>query len=529
MQRIQRKVGSFLPRGENDAQVATMLAEFKEVDQMLGKLLDATKNWRDAWSQILNHEHMLVCEFDALYKPINAVGEISNSGHVPSETPRETAERTAKLKNLYTDLKNDLNEDISLIDQRLLRPMQNARQSIKPMFKSMQKREDKKLDYERYKSRAEKLENSANRSARDDSALAKHRIDMDRTFTEFEAADHHLQSHLPRVTAAVLSLLPFLLASVVEVQNSLVASLYTVQHEYCQEFGFPSPPPEMSDVLGEWDATFTPLRKELETSFKLLVNSNVVRQPMELPEQKHDTYSGFNLRNKASDNFNSGRARLGSRPSFNSLRSSSNTTAGEENPPPKPPRPRGGPPSPEQQYSSTASSPVNLATRPKVAANKPRIPSSSSPSSTLTPYDGNFSIRRPSTANSYSPAPPYPQDPPDYFTAAQQRPHSNGATTPGAPSNGAVPTPLQGLAAGIGAKKKPPPPPPKKKFDLPQPRAEYVTALYDFDGQGPGDLAFREGDRIRVVKKDGDAMDSWWQGELRGVQGSFPANYCRAG
>ncbi|KAK8214678.1 hypothetical protein IWZ01DRAFT_433132 [Phyllosticta capitalensis] len=521
MQRIQRKVGSFLPRGEDDAQVATIVAEFKEVDQMLGKLLDATKNWRDAWSQILNHEHMLVSEFDALYKPITAVGEISNSGHIPSETPRETAERTARLKSLYTDLKNDLNEDIALMDSRLLRPMQNARQSIKPMFKSIQKREDKKLDYERYKSRAEKIENSSHRSARDDSALAKHRIDMDRTLTEFEAADHHLQSHLPRVTGAVLSLLPFLLCSVVELQNSLVASLYTVQHEYCQQYGFPSPPPEMPEVLGEWDATFTPLRKELETSFKLLVNSNVVRQPMELPEQKHDTYTGFNIRNKASDNFNSGRARLGSAPSFNSLRSNSNTTAGEENPPPKPPRPRGGPPSPEQHGAASPPS-LNLASRPKIGS-KPRMPSSSSPSSTLAPYDGG--ARRPSSSNSYSPAPPYPQDPPDYFVAA--RPHSNGATTPGA--NGGVPTPLQGLAAGIAAKKKPPPPPPKKKFDMPQPRAEYVTALYDFDGQGPGDLAFREGDRIRVVKKDGDAMDSWWQGELRGVQGSFPANYCRAG
>lgn len=37
MQRIHRKVGAFLPRGEDDAQVAAMLAEFKEVDQMLGK------------------------------------------------------------------------------------------------------------------------------------------------------------------------------------------------------------------------------------------------------------------------------------------------------------------------------------------------------------------------------------------------------------------------------------------------------------------------------------------------------------
>jgi hypothetical protein len=53
-----------------------------------------------------------------------------------------------------------------------------------------------------------------------------------------------------------------------------------------------------------------------------------------------------------------------------------------------------------------------------------------------------------------------------------------------------------------------------------------VTALYDFGGQGAGDLSFREGDRIRVIKKT-ESTDEWWQGELRGVKGSFPANYCR--
>lgn len=74
------------------------------------------------------------------------------------------------------------------------------------------------------------------------------------------------------------------------------------------------------------------------------------------------------------------------------------------------------------------------------------------------------------------------------------------------------------MAAAV-AKKKPPPPPPR-----PGPGAQYVTALYDFGGQSEGDLAFRERDRIRVVEKT-DSTDDWWEGELRGVRGSFPANY----
>jgi len=74
------------------------------------------------------------------------------------------------------------------------------------------------------------------------------------------------------------------------------------------------------------------------------------------------------------------------------------------------------------------------------------------------------------------------------------------------------------------AKKKPPPPPPKRigSNNL----ALYAVALYSFDGQGQGDLSFKEHDRIRVIKKT-DSTDDWWEGELRGVKGSFPANYCK--
>jgi hypothetical protein len=71
-------------------------------------------------------------------------------------------------------------------------------------------------------------------------------------------------------------------------------------------------------------------------------------------------------------------------------------------------------------------------------------------------------------------------------------------------------------------KKKPPPPPPPKRIQ--STKEQWVTALYTFTGQEPGDLSFQEGDRIRVVKRT-DNTDDWWDGELRGIKGRFPANY----
>ena len=52
-----------------------------------------------------------------------------------------------------------------------------------------------------------------------------------------------------------------------------------------------------------------------------------------------------------------------------------------------------------------------------------------------------------------------------------------------------------------------------------------MVAQYDFAGEGTGDLAFRVGDRIKVIKKTG-SLEDWWEGELHGARGMFPRNYC---
>lgn len=54
------------------------------------------------------------------------------------------------------------------------------------------------------------------------------------------------------------------------------------------------------------------------------------------------------------------------------------------------------------------------------------------------------------------------------------------------------------VLAGIAGKKKPPPPPPKKKIG--EKKETWVRALFTFEGQDGGDLSFREGERILVVK-----------------------------
>ena len=47
-------------------------------------------------------------------------------------------------------------------------------------------------------------------------------------------------------------------------------------------------------------------------------------------------------------------------------------------------------------------------------------------------------------------------------------------------------------------------------------------ALYDYDGQQSDELTIRPGDVIYVTDK---IDEDWWQGNLDGTIGIFPANY----
>lgn len=341
------------------------------------------------------------------------------------------------------------------------------------------------VDYERYKSRCEALQKKDTRSERENQALAKHEVDLERSTHAYQLADEHLRDRLPRLNAATFSILPHLLTNQIVLQNNLIGNLYTVLHQYSHEQGYPDPPPEPEEVIPLWESSFTPLRMEMESSLGLLKTGKAVHLPMRLPD-KGDTLTGLGIRNKV----------------LPGRRVSSDVCV---------PTLGGRPTRPTTTLSSPsedAAPPVSLSSKPSyssLSASKPRIQASGS---SLTPGGDMYGRRASSTsqASSYSNG---TNGHSDYFSKI---PSNNSATS----LPGYSPNPAAG-------KKKPPPPPPKKIGSF---QSEYVTAMYDFDSHTSGDLSFREGDRIRVVKKT-DSSQDWWEGEVHGKKGSFPANYCK--
>ncbi|CAF1104454.1 unnamed protein product [Adineta steineri] len=67
-------------------------------------------------------------------------------------------------------------------------------------------------------------------------------------------------------------------------------------------------------------------------------------------------------------------------------------------------------------------------------------------------------------------------------------------------------------------------PPPMQQHSAPSTDGQNFIAAYDFQPQEQGEIELARGDRVRVL----DQTDAnWWQGEVRGQVGLFPATYVR--
>ncbi|RAH75378.1 uncharacterized protein BO66DRAFT_467113 [Aspergillus aculeatinus CBS 121060] len=609
MQSMQRQFGRFMKRSADESQVAILLKDFEEADKLLGRIIEFTSAWRDAWSSLLIHQNRMLAEFNALYAPILGSSD-SSTGPKAAPTPRETLARTNKLREQYEELRRELLADITAVDERMIKPATQAREYLIPMKKTIKKRDDRKLDYERYQSRVDNYTKKTKRSDRDNAALVKAEGDLAKATEDYNAADEHLRHSLPPLIAAAFSLLPRLLATQIELQNNMLAHYYTVVLEYSQDEQFPVPAPPMEHIVEDWERAHLPVQQEVE-SFASIANGKTVRLS---PVDEHQR-NGHNYLSRPTNLISSYCRSPG---------------AHEETPPPKPPRPvspnpaavqrKLPPPAPPAAQTKLPPMPPppaydtkprpNLETKPKpIPRPKPQLssmPAASTsslnlPSSSSHHLSPQASVAQTSAsspaAESYVSAAEYIRSPSpgvssvasraDYFSRNSSNnqhtsPSPASAAAAGSPGLSSVaaradyfsrsgsniqlpsstpvastsslspaaaagispglssvasranqfnrpnssnrqpsPSPSRAAVSSVAGKKKPPPPPPPR---LNSQNALFVTALYDFGGQGAGDLSFREGDRIRVLKKT-ESTDDWWEGELRGVKGSFPANY----
>ncbi|KAK4239485.1 hypothetical protein C8A03DRAFT_14129 [Achaetomium macrosporum] len=453
MQSMQRQLGKLRNKGPGDnAKVSALLNDYEDADNVLAKIIDNAKMWRDSWASLVTSQLQVVSEYEGLYDPI--VG--ASDRHQGTAAPQLQLERTFRLKEAYSELKVELMEEINLIEGHIMQPASDARDAIAPIRKTIKKRENKRLDYEMAQEKVLKLQRKPCRTAKEDAALAKAETEMSRAADEFSTADEHLRQTLPPIITASFSLMRPLVANIILIQNRLLGLYYTTLHGYCEEFGFPSPPPPMQDVVAAWNGAFDPARSKVE-SISFIARGKAAQQPIPAPN---------NGARRASSSLVSGVQARTLR-----IQSGTSSQTTEDNTPSAPPYKR-------PDYSNATDF-------------------------TAATILGGGAVNR-SNGTSLS------------VTSEQQRDYFN---KPGPAS-----TASHIAANTLAAKKKKPPPPPPKRAPTTTPD-EWVVARYAFTGEGQGDLSFQEGDRIKVVRKTGTDQD--WVGELGGVTGTFPANYCK--
>ncbi|KAI0112875.1 hypothetical protein F4814DRAFT_324957 [Daldinia grandis] len=495
MQSMQRQFGKLLHKSPGDnARIAVLLNDYEDADRVLAKIIDHTKSWRESWISLAMAQLGIITEYDGLWDPI--VGATDGHGTTAVPTPDLQLERTLRLKQAYTELKAEVLEEVGLIESTIIKPATDARDCIAPLRKTIKKRENKRLDYEKCQDKVNKLQRKVSRTPKEDAALAKAEAEVARTAEEFEIADSHLRDTLPPLVAATFSIIPPLIAGVVVIQNRLLGLYYTTLHNYCQDYDFPSPPPPMESVTSMWSAAYEPVKREVE-SITCIATGKAVRQPMKLPDDPSNAINNINDRKPSTSSATSSTAENGFHRSPSGLIGSSNSA-----PPPAGPRPKRIPSS-----ASIASSQGSTTIQPKP---KP-----------------SFAIGNHLTPTDFTTASRLGQGPTPAISPGSTQPRADyfGRPSPTLTNASGTSFSAAASAAAIAVKKKPPPPPPPKKIGANR-LEEFVIAQYDFAGQNAGDLSFREGARIKIVKKTGTDQD-WWMGELDGVRGSFPANYCK--
>lgn len=127
--------------------------------------------------------------FEELYNPI--VGASDGYGHPPVITSQAQLERTSKLKEAYAELKTDLLDEVGMMDSRVIRPATDAKEYLQPIRKTIKKRENKRLDWERYTDKVNNASKKLKRSDRENAALAKAEEDLSRAADVCFSIHHH--------------------------------------------------------------------------------------------------------------------------------------------------------------------------------------------------------------------------------------------------------------------------------------------------------------------------------------------------
>lgn len=191
MNSMHRQFGKLMSKGPGDsAKVSVLLNDYEDADKTLTKvrytyhlrnwqtltnlnwqIIEASKAWRDSWVSVLSVQVEQAAAFEELYNPV--VGTSDEHRDDPALTPQLQLDRTSKLKETYVELKAELLEEVIMMDAKVIKPAIDAKEYLQPIRKTIKKRENKRLDWERYIDKVNHASKKLKRTDRETAALTK--------------------------------------------------------------------------------------------------------------------------------------------------------------------------------------------------------------------------------------------------------------------------------------------------------------------------------------------------------------------
>jgi amphiphysin len=77
------------------------------------------------------------------------------------------------------ELKTDLTEEVNMMESRVIKPAIEAKEHIQPIRKTIKKRENKRLDWERWTDKVNSQSRKMSRSDKENASLAKSKQELE--------------------------------------------------------------------------------------------------------------------------------------------------------------------------------------------------------------------------------------------------------------------------------------------------------------------------------------------------------------
>ncbi|KAF5132630.1 hypothetical protein DV495_001096 [Geotrichum candidum] len=526
--------------------------DFETANRAFELLAIEGKNFRKAWHETMTSQKEVALRLTELYEPIDRE-DAQDTYAIVQETPPSQLAAVAAYVEVTMSLEKILLPMVDETDARLEKRCSEIREYLKAVSKALTKREHKKQDFDRFSNNVEKLLKKSDQTEKEQQQLAKAEQELDTAREIFHMQDQKVKSTIP-----------YLLNVVSEFLNPLTAQLYLDQlevyktwrdtlHKFAQDQGLlVHEDGDYIEVIESWENRFLTVQPQCEQGLKTLKEGKTVNKPMHMDKGGLDKIEEIASKsvNKTNELAHKavGKSTPGEKIQFSSpqgffttevdlLASTESLSVSTSSP--------GG-----ANSAGAKASPIEKTGSPLGYKYGGSFSSAAAAGAVVT----SATVRSPVTGNFTGP----PADTEQLRTRVRASMSSTARTL--------SPTPSATIIAGggssimsdalsstsgnvvdeevsredgdfISSKLRQQQQQQQQQQQLyqqqnypkripPSSPEEYGHARYTFSGSEPGDVAFREGDRIHILDHGDETDDQWWFGQTAdGRMGLFPSNY----